>query len=169
MIFYTYLSTPIGKLLLTSSNDTLTGIYSMQQKNRSIPTNEWEQNDALPIFKNTAVQLEQYFASRLVVFTIAYTLQGTHFQKCVWETLQHIPYGQVISYKAFAALTAYPKAIRAVASAIAQNPLSILLPCHRVIRSSGTLGGYALGLEVKHKLLQLERLQVAKGPIITAF
>jgi O-6-methylguanine DNA methyltransferase len=163
MIFYTYLSTPIGKLLLTSSNDTLTGIYSMQQKNRPTPTKEWEQNDALSIFQVSAMQLEQYFASRLVVFTVAYTLHGTHFQKCVWETLQQIPYGQVISYKAFSALTAYPQGIRAVASAIAQNPLSIVLPCHRVIRSNGTLGGYALGLEVKNKLLQLERQLDAKS------
>lgn len=154
--FYTYLPTPIGSILLMSTQDRLVGIYGMQQKNYPVPAKAWERTDALPLLQAAVAQLEGYFAGTLVDFALPYVLHGTPFQKEVWQALPQIPYGQVIGYKALAASAGHPKAVRAVAAAVAQNPLSILLPCHRVIRSNGELGGYALGLASKSRLLHLE-------------
>lgn len=153
---YSYITTPIGKMLLTAHYNQLTGLYLEGAQPFPVIQNQWQYNRDITIFKEMKLQLDAYFTLKRSSFTIDYKLNGTDFQINTWESLLKIPYGGVCTYKAFSSLTAYPNAIRAVASAIGKNPLSIVLPCHRVIRSDGSLGGYAAGIAVKKKLLTLE-------------
>jgi O-6-methylguanine DNA methyltransferase len=103
-------------------------------------------------------QLEQYFKKEREIFDLNIKFnKGTDFQKSIWNTLLQIPYGQTVSYAKVAASIGNPKAVRAVGSAIGANPVSIIIPCHRVIGSDGSLTGFAWGLEVKRKLLDLEK------------
>ena len=102
-------------------------------------------------------QLAEYFAGRRRKFTVRHDLRGTPFQRKVWEALRMIPYGETRSYADIARQIRRPRAFRAVGMANHQNPVAILVPCHRVIAADGGLGGYASGLRVKNFLLQLER------------
>ncbi len=101
-------------------------------------------------------QLEEYFAGTRKIFDVLLDADGTDFQKKVWEELKKIPYGKTISYKSLAEKLGDVKSIRAVGKANAQNPIAIIIPCHRVIGSDGSLTGYAGGLDIKEKLLHLE-------------
>ena len=102
-------------------------------------------------------QLEEYFSGKRRKFTLPLDPQGTAFDKKVWKATQKIPYGQVRTYKDIAKMIGKPKASRAVGNALGRNPIPILIPCHRVIASNGTLGGYSSGLKIKKILLTLEK------------
>lgn len=112
------------------------------------------------IIEQTIAQLEEYFAGRRQIFDIPLVFTGSEFQNTVWRELQHIPYGTTISYAELARRIGNPKAMRAVASANANNPISIIVPCHRVIGSNHTLTGYGGGLDTKKRLLELETATV---------
>ncbi len=114
------------------------------------------QNDTHPVLRQAVEQLRAYFAGRLFVFDLPLDLAGTPFQKRVWEALTTIPYGEVRSYAAVAAAISAPTAVRAVGAANGRNPIPIVIPCHRVIGSSGKLVGYGGGLPMKQLLLRLE-------------
>ncbi len=101
-------------------------------------------------------QLHRYFAGEKQPFDLPLELYGTPFQKAIWSALREIPYGQTRSYAQVAAAVGRPRATQSVGSAIGSNPLPILIPCHRVIRSDGSLGGYGGGLRMKQALLRLE-------------
>lgn len=159
IIYYTYIATPIGKLLLTADHDKLIGLHIEGQKHGPVIQRYWQHNGDICVFTNIKIQLNEYFTTKRHAFQIDYTLHGTDFQISIWQSLAKIPYGAVLTYQSFASLTAYPNAIRAVASAIGKNPLSIILPCHRVIRNDGSLGGYAGGIAVKKRLLALEGMR----------
>ena len=109
-----------------------------------------------PLIKETWKQLSEYFAGKRTGFNVPLNAQGTDFQKCVWKALCTIPYGETRSYQQIAAVSNCPKGARAVGMANNRNPISIIIPCHRVIGADGSLTGYAAGLPVKKKLLQLE-------------
>jgi len=111
---------------------------------------------ATPALEPACRQLREYFEGHRTRFDLALDLQGTDFQKSVWEALLAIPYGQTISYMDLAKRLGDPKAIRAVAAANGQNPLWVVVPCHRVVGSDGSLTGFAGGLETKRYLLELE-------------
>lgn len=117
-----------------------------------------------PLIKETAQQLNAYFAGRLQRFTIPVAPEGTLFQKKIWELLCMIPYGQTATYGQIAAQAGNPKASRAVGLANNRNPVPILIPCHRVIGSDGKLTGYAGGLEMKQLLLELEQNGIRRRP-----
>lgn len=104
----------------------------------------------------TRVQLDKYFTGILKVFSIPLLLKGSPFSQKVWKEMRKIPYGQTVSYGQLSGICNKPKAQRAVANACGRNPISIILPCHRVIASAGTLGGYTGGLDKKIALLKLE-------------
>ncbi len=108
------------------------------------------------LIEQTFKELEEYFARKRQLFTIPIAAEGTPFQQRVWEGLLQIPYGETRSYAELAQMINAPKAARAVGSANGQNPLPILIPCHRVIRQDGSLGGFSSGLENKIKLLEIE-------------
>ena len=110
-----------------------------------------------PLIKKAAAQLAEYFAGRRKIFDLPLAPHGTDFQRLVWKALQNIPYGETRSYGEIAAMTGKPGASRAVGMANNRNPIAIIVPCHRVIGSDGSLTGYAGGLDLKRKLLELER------------
>ena len=120
------------------------------------PPPEGEPNENNELLAEAANQLRAYFAGKLRTFHIPLDLQGTDFQKDVWRQLQEIPYGETRSYAQIAEAIRRPKAVRAVGAANGSNPVAIVVPCHRVIGSSGRLTGYGGGLPLKKRLLELE-------------
>ena len=116
-----------------------------------------EEQESSPVLDMTMQQLDAYFNGKLQQFTVPFELQGTAFQKTVWEALCTIPYGTVVSYQDIAIAIGNPKAVRAVGMANNKNPISIIIPCHRVIGKQGSLTGYAGGLDKKQWLLSHER------------
>jgi methylated-DNA-[protein]-cysteine S-methyltransferase len=155
MIHYTELSSPIGKLLLAATSKGLSGLYFEEHKYFAGKAG-WQRNDDCPHLVNAAKQLEEYFSGQRTGFDLALDLSGTSFQQSVWKQLTSIPFGRTHSYGAHANLIGNPAAVRAVGSAIGRNPVSIIVPCHRVVGASGSLAGYAGGLERKRFLLALE-------------
>jgi methylated-DNA-[protein]-cysteine S-methyltransferase len=148
------ISTPIGKLTLVASIDGLCEIIFGAKR---VAKN---QKASLVARRNLSLaekQLREYFAGKRKKFSIKLDIGGTDFQNAAWNSLATIPYGQTISYAQQAKLVRKPRAFRAVGSANGKNPVAIILPCHRVIASDGSLGGYAGGLSIKRKLLALEK------------
>ncbi len=117
-------------------------------------------------FKKLEQEVNEYFAGKLKDFTVPLVLQGSDFQKHVWQVLQNIPYGKTRSYKEQAIAIGKPEAIRAVANANGMNKIAIIIPCHRVIGTNGTLTGYGGGLWRKKYLLELEQTEVKQGTLI---
>jgi len=141
--------------MLAASERGLCGLYFEQHKYFAGP-HAWRRDDAQPHLLAAAKQLDEYFAGRRRRFELALDLRGTPFQQAVWRALQALPFGATTTYGAIAQGIANPKAIRAAGTAIGRNPVSIILPCHRVIGAAGSLAGYAGGLERKRFLLALE-------------
>ena len=145
------MDTPVGHLVLESDGDVLIGIWLPSQAT----TTRGDGHDAPPVLKDTATQLEEYFAGERTEFTVPVELDGTPFQKDVWTELTRIPYGQTISYGELARRVGRPKGPRAVGQANGKNPIPIIVPCHRVLASTG-IGGYGGGLPMKRTLLAVE-------------
>lgn len=154
MTYYTHLDSPIGTLLLISDGKVLRGLYFTVYKHVPKIAEGWVENKEM--FRNVIAQLNEYFAGSRKSFDIPMQVNGTEFQKSVWEHIAKIPYGQHISYKDIAEAIGKPKAVRAVGTAVGNNPICIIGPCHRVLTASGQIGGYAGGSESKEYLLQLE-------------
>jgi len=110
-----------------------------------------------PVIKKAAAQIEEYLSGKRKKFTLPLVMHGTEFQLAVWRALQDIPYGETRSYREIAAAIGRPKAVRAVGMANNRNPISIIVPCHRVIGHDGSLVGYGGGLPLKQRLLELEQ------------
>jgi methylated-DNA-[protein]-cysteine S-methyltransferase len=145
----------VGPIYLISSDNGILGIHWKKQKTPFVKSLESKQ-PAVKIIVKMIKQLEEYFEGQRKSFDIKTDINGTDFQKKVWNELSKIPYGKTLSYKDVATKI-NSKAYRAVGSANGKNPLSIIVPCHRVISNDGGLGGYAGGLPIKTKLLQLEK------------
>ena len=149
---YQYLDSPVGRLRLVSNGEHLTAI---EFENLQADEAEGEEC-ADPALNACAAQLNEYFAGKRQDFDLPLSPTGTEFQKNVWQALQAIPYGELRSYRDIAESLQKPKAVRAVGAANGRNPLPIVVPCHRVIGSDGSLTGFAGGLEAKRVLLRLE-------------
>jgi methylated-DNA-[protein]-cysteine S-methyltransferase len=154
--FHTF-DSPVGELLLTADGQALTGLYMELRRGRLAPG----ERRALPVFAAAEAQLRAYFAGELVEFDLPLAPRGSSFQLEVWEALRGIPYGETISYGELAQRVRRPGAARAVGAANGRNPIGIVVPCHRVIGSDGTLTGYAGGIERKRRLLELESGRLA--------
>jgi methylated-DNA-[protein]-cysteine S-methyltransferase len=154
---FCYLQSPIGRLMLTSDGDALTGLY-MEPSRKTQSTDGWSEDAAAPPLAAALRQLTEYFAGTRREFDLPLRLRGTEFQKRVWQELTEIPYGQTWSYGELAKRINNPSASRAVGLANGRNPISILVPCHRVIGADGSLTGYGGGLERKRWLLAHEGL-----------
>jgi methylated-DNA-[protein]-cysteine S-methyltransferase len=148
---------PLGDLLLVGDGETLCGLYLTDHP---YVAGAVEDGDAFP---EVVSQLEEFFAGKRTAFELPLELAGTDFQRRVWEVLRHIPYGETVSYGEVAQLAGYPGSARAVGSAIGRNPVVIVVPCHRVIGSDGSLTGYGGGLDRKVSLLDLERSVSGNG------
>lgn len=142
-------SSPVGPLTLTQEDQALTGLHFGEHPQQGA-------EDPTPLLEEAARQLEEYFAGQRKVFSLPLAPKGTEFQLRVWQALLQIPYGETRSYGELAAMVGNPKACRAVGGANHRNPLSILIPCHRVVGTGGSLTGYAGGLAIKEFLLKLE-------------
>jgi methylated-DNA-[protein]-cysteine S-methyltransferase len=151
--FYSIVSSPIGDLLLTSDGDALTGLHMQlrQGKPTAEPGPTWKRNDTA--LRAAREQLRQYFAGERRVFDLPLRMAGTSFQRMVWQGLLEIPFGATWSYADLARHVGRPGASRAVGAANGRNPIGIVVPCHRVIGSDGTLTGYGGGVDRKEWLL----------------
>lgn len=154
-ILYTTLESPIGPLLLAADDAGLRHILFQAGPRSQGPDPAWRRVDSLPL--EAADQLDAYFAGNLREFDLPLAPEGTTFQLEVWAALEEIPYGQTTTYAGIANQIGRPTSTRAVGAANGQNPLPIVVPCHRVIGSDGSLTGFGGGLPIKQALLALER------------
>ena len=146
------LSSPIGTLTLIADEYALIEVrFGKNNKDTGMNSNA--------VLEETKQQLDQYFAGQLKVFDLPLQPTGTEFQKAVWQQLLNIKYSETATYSDIAININRPKAVRAVGAANGKNPIPIIIPCHRIIGSNGTLTGYAGGLGIKEKLLMLENKQ----------
>jgi len=153
--FYKY-SYKFCNLFIAEENNAI--CYVVFKKDRIYNSPEKFENKETPLIKKAAKQLEEYFNKKRKEFDLPLVVNGTDFQNKIWKALQTIPYGKTCNYKELASLAGNPKASRAAGMANNRNPISIIIPCHRVIGANGDLTGYAGGLELKQKLLELEKL-----------
>jgi methylated-DNA-[protein]-cysteine S-methyltransferase len=155
-LVYKIIESPIGKLKLVASGKGLVAILWEDDNPRRVRLSQLEEDEKHPILVETEQQLSEYFSGKRKDFSIDLDMRGTRFQRDVWEVLLAIPFGETRSYGQLAKQLGNPRATRAVGAANGRNPISIIVPCHRVIGSSGKLTGFAGGLETKAHLLDLE-------------
>lgn len=153
---YKVIQTPVGQLTLIASGKGLAAILWENDDPRRVRLSPRTLDENDSILVETENQLRDYFAGRLKAFTVPLDFQGTPFQRSVWEALLTIPFGETRSYAQIARQVGKPTAFRAVGAANGRNPISIIAPCHRVVGSSGSLTGFAGGLDVKEALLNME-------------
>jgi len=151
---YSYFDSPVGPLLLSGDGVQLSGLHFSTGRKAKGADPAWRRADGA--FVQVKQQLAEYFAGERKMFDVALAPVGTEFQMSVWRALGDIPYGETASYADVAAQIGNPRAVRAVGTANGSNPIAIIVPCHRVIGSDGSLTGFGGGLESKQFLLQLE-------------
>lgn len=154
---HTVIDSPIGPMLLVADGDALSAVWMGKPHRGQDAGPEVSLDEAPAVLRETARQLGEYFAGTRASFDLPTAPGGTDFQRRVWAALATIPYGEVRTYGQIAAQIGQPRASQAVGAANGRNPLSIVVPCHRVVGSDGTLTGYAGGLDRKRTLLDLER------------
>ena len=154
MRYFGQYESPLGLITIQCDEQGITGIWFETHATR--PEDLGAQEQDLPLLQQAKSQLEQYFARQRHEFTVPLSLYGTVFQCQVWRALMSIPFGETRSYQDLAEQIGNPKAVRAVGSANGRNPISVLVPCHRVVGKNGQLSGYAGGVERKQALLELE-------------
>lgn len=155
MNYYTYYQSPHGQMTIQANDIGLLGAWFEIQTTQ--PQELGAHSDDHAILNQAKIQLEEYFSGSRTQFDLPLAAKGTDFQQSVWQALCKIPYGETWSYQQLADEIGNPKAVRAVGLANGKNPISVIVPCHRVIGKNGKLTGYAGGVETKEKLLQLER------------
>ena len=165
MTYYTYFDSPLEPLLLTSDGEALTGLFMVEHRHGPEVNADWTEDEHAAPFPEAKAQLDAYFRGALVEFDLPLAPQGTDFQRAVWDELTRIPLGVTISYGELAQRIDNPKAVRAVGLANGRNPISIIVPCHRVIGANGALTGYGGGLHRKAALLTFESTVRARGPV----
>ncbi|MCW7944153.1 cysteine methyltransferase [Streptomyces hygroscopicus] len=151
---HTVTDSPYGPLTLVAADGVLCGLYMTEQRHRP-PEETFGERDDTP-FGEAIDQLEAYFAGELKEFTLELRLEGTPFQRRVWQQLCLVPYGETRSYGELAEALGSPSASRAVGLANGKNPIGIIVPCHRVVGANGSLTGYGGGLDRKKRLLDFE-------------
>ncbi len=145
-----YIKTVLGPIKISEVDGFITELLFVKD------TNEISDKQKTPLLEEAEKQIKEYLDGTSKRFDLPLAAKGTEFQKTVWEALHRIPYGETRSYKQIAAMIGRPDAARAVGMANGKNPILLLTPCHRVVGSDGNLTGYAAGLEIKEKLLELE-------------
>jgi methylated-DNA-[protein]-cysteine S-methyltransferase len=158
-VYYTTYESPVGPLLLAGESNALRRVSFENSKRSAPPGADWKL-DKKP-FAEVIRQLQAYFRGELKEFDLPLAMEGTDFQLRVWNALRAIPYGETVSYAQLAGRIGNSKAVRAVGLANGKNPIPIIVPCHRVIGSDGSLTGFGGGLATKKKLLELENKQLS--------
>ncbi len=154
---YKKINSPVGKLTLVASDNGLVAVLWENDRPTRVRLPELVEKKSHSVLLEAERQLNEYFARKRRSFSVPLDMRGTHFQRSVWETLLAIPFGETRTYGQLAKQLGNPQAARAVGAANGRNPISIIVPCHRVIGSSGRLTGFAGGLEAKERLLNLEK------------
>ncbi len=167
MIVHTTIASPVGPLLLATSDDGMHLIEFHAPRHPMRRDAHWHEGDNA-LLRMARQQLHEYFAGQRRQFELPLAPQGTPFQCEVWHTLAAIPYGETISYAQLAQRVGKPSAVRAVGAANGRNPLPLVLPCHRVIGSDGSLTGFGGGLPTKHFLLRMEGALAESADLFTA-
>jgi methylated-DNA-[protein]-cysteine S-methyltransferase len=155
-VYYKLFSSMLGTMVLASDGDALIGAWFDGQRHQPAQGLSWQGRPELPILLRAEAELSEYFAGERTVFTLPLAPAGTPFQRDVWSAIAAIPYGKTAAYRELAERIGRPASIRAAGAATGRNPLSIIVPCHRVLGADGTLTGYAGGLDRKRALLALE-------------
>ena len=173
MIYTHHYDSPLGGITLSAQEDALTGCWFDGQKYFGAALKEPYANGPLPVFDEADRWLDIYFSGHEPDFLPPLSLQSTPFRMAVWDILLTIPYGKTMTYGAIAEIMAKQKGIpnmsaQAVGGAVGHNPISLMIPCHRVVGTNGSLTGYASGLDKKTKLLSLEGIRIANGKILTS-
>ncbi len=153
-MLHTTIQSPIGELLLTGDGEAISGLYIQDGLAAMEPDPGWRRDDEA--FADAREQLGEYFAGERTDFDLPLAPEGTEFQRQVWDELRAIPYGETRSYAELARAVGRPGAARAVGAANGRNPITVIVPCHRVIGSDGDLAGFSGGVERKRMLLDLE-------------
>jgi len=156
---YSILKSTVGDLLLVADETHLIGIYFSGEKHAPA-TRDWKRNPDHTVLKQTARELDEYFNGTRTTFSVPLRYDGTKFQQEIWRQISQISFGKTISYTELAKRAGAPGAPRAAGTATGQNPLSIIIPCHRVVGTNGGLRGYAGGLDRKRHLLEVEKITI---------
>ena len=156
-VYFDRITSPLGPMLLATDGVALTGAWFDGQRYPPSIDASWQRRRDLPVLHRAAAMLAEYFAGTRAQFDIALLPPGTSFQRAVWDQIFAVPYGETIAYRDLAARVGRPAAVRAAGAATGRNPLSIFVPCHRIVGADGALTGYAGGLDRKRALLALER------------
>ena len=160
---YRLLTSPLGNIIVAGDREGLRRLdFQIGRYGAISIPREWEEDPSFPLLRRAAEQLSAYFEGRRRSFTLPLAPVGTPFQQRVWAELQRIPYGETLSYSQLARRAGRPLAIRAAGAANGKNPISIVIPCHRVVGKDGSLTDYGGGLEKKAALLDLEGGHVLK-------
>ncbi len=157
IVYFDRVPSPLGTLLLASDGVALTGAWFDGQRHPPAMDAGWQRQGDLPIFRRAASELAEFFAGTRTQFDLPLAPSGTAFQRTVWDAIATVPYGETIAYRELAARAGRPASIRAAGAATGRNPLSVFIPCHRIVGADGALTGYAGGLDRKRALLALER------------
>jgi len=156
VVYFDRIESPQGALVLASDGDALTGVWFDGQRYQPPISADWRRRDDLPILRRAADLIASYFAGHRPHFDLPLALAGTVFQRAVWTAIAAVPYGRTIAYGTLAERVGRPESARAAGAATGRNPLSIVIPCHRIVGATGALTGYAGGLDRKRGLLALE-------------
>jgi len=156
MNYYAIIKSPVDDLLLVADDFALTGVYFGTPKYISAAMKGWTLDPRNPLLQQAQKELQEYFAEKRKVFSLPLRFTGTDFQKRVWQEIAVIPYAETISYSELAIRAGAPDAIRAAGTATGRNPISIIVPCHRVMGKNGDMCGFGGGLDRKRFLLSLE-------------
>ena len=156
MRYYDFYDSPQGQMLLVADDDGLAGVYFDGQKYFPKLGTEWHRDANHPVLRQAKRELAEYFEGRRKRFEVALAPDGTAFQKAVWKAISTVPFGETITYGELARRAGASGSSRAAGAATGRNPITIIVPCHRIVGSTGSLTGYAGGLERKRALLALE-------------
>ena len=154
---YDYLQTPQGRMLLVSSDRGLAGLYFVGQRHYPAREAAWRRGAGGAVSRQAKQELAEYFAGRRKRFSVPLDPSGTPFQRAIWRQIARVGFGETITYAELARRAGYPGSARAAGAATGRNPLGIVVPCHRIVGSNGSLTGYAGGIARKRALLALER------------
>jgi methylated-DNA-[protein]-cysteine S-methyltransferase len=156
MQYYSYYQSPHGNMLLVADDQALTGVYFIDQKYRPRIEEAWRRDAQHAVLRQAKRELAEYFEGQRTRFTVKLAPSGTPFQRAVWAAIAEVGFGRTIPYAELARRAGHPGSVRAVGTATGRNPIGIMVPCHRIVGSDGTLTGYAGGLAKKRALLMLE-------------
>jgi methylated-DNA-[protein]-cysteine S-methyltransferase len=156
-MFYDIVISPIGRITLAADDHYLRELHLEGDRYFKGAPDNWVHQPDAAILKLARQELDAYFNAKCATFSVPVAFAGTDFQNQVWRELQKIPAGQTTTYAELATRIGKPKAVRAVGTAVGRNPICVIIPCHRVLASSGGLGGYVAGLDRKQHLLDLEK------------